>query len=59
MSGMSHDPHRDPRRTIQIDPGRTGGITGDPQEIAEQPDLSFERLRGSRWLGRLVLRTTG
>ena len=41
----------DPRAPIEIDPDRIGGITGDPQEIVEQPDLSFERLNEAKWLG--------
>jgi hypothetical protein len=54
MSGMTEDPHDHPRGPIEIDPDRTPGITGDPQEVVEQPDLSFERLNESKWLGDVL-----
>ena len=44
MRGMPHD-------RIPFDPDRPRGITGDPQEVVEQPDLSFERVNEARWMG--------
>jgi hypothetical protein len=40
-----------PQDPIPIDPDRPHGITGDPQEVVEQPDLSFERVNEARWMG--------
>jgi hypothetical protein len=51
MTGMPDEPASDPRAPIEIDPDRIGGITGDPQEVVEQPDLSFERLNEAKWIG--------
>ena len=47
MRGVPSDP-------IEIDPDRPNGITGDPQEVVEQPDLSFERVNEARWMGDVV-----
>jgi hypothetical protein len=40
-----------PLEPIEMDPDRPHGVTGQPQEIVEQPDLTFERLNEARWMG--------
>lgn len=47
MSGMPQD-------AIEMDPDHPHGVTGQPQEIVEQPDLTFERLNEARWMGDVL-----